>query len=55
VGLVPDGNTSVTVLVAGGARRTAPVVDNVWALTVPSGPATLLVKDAGGHVVHAAL
>ena len=51
VGLVPDGNASVTVLVTGGQKRTAPVFDNVWTLTIPTSPATLLVKNAAGQRV----
>jgi hypothetical protein len=55
VGLVPDGNATVTMLLADGARRTAPVFDSVWSLALPTGSATLLVKNAAGQLVEFAL
>jgi hypothetical protein len=42
-GLVPDGYRSATVLLKGGGSNGAPVVDNVYSLTVPSQEAKSLV------------
>jgi hypothetical protein len=55
VGLVPDGNASVTALLGTGHERTASVSDNVWALTLPAAPVTLLVKNAAGRLVRVGL
>jgi len=55
VGLVPDANTSVTVQPAGGHPLTARVFENVWKLTIPTAPATLLVKNSAGQSVRATL
>lgn len=52
VGLVPDGNTRVTVLVRGGRRVSAPVVYNVYSIYVPPHPVALLVRNAAGRTVR---
>ena len=52
VGLVPDGNRTVRVPLPGGGMRSAPVLDNVFAITVPAGATTVVLKNAAGHVVR---
>lgn len=47
-GLVPDGNTSVTLTFATGIHRRVAVVDNVLRVTVPAGPVTVAFRDAAG-------
>jgi hypothetical protein len=45
--LVPDGNPSVTVVLASGARKTVAVIDNVYSVT---GRVTAIIaRDAGGR------
>ncbi len=48
-GLVPDGNRTVTVVLAGGAIRTVPVIDNVYSITVTGRVTAIIGKDAGGR------
>ncbi len=54
VGLAPDGNRTVTVLLPGGGVRTARVVDNVYSVIVPAGARTvvLLVRNSAGRRVR---
>jgi hypothetical protein len=52
VGLVPDGNRRVTVLVRGGRRVSAPVVENVYSIYAPPHAVALLVKDTAGRTVR---
>jgi hypothetical protein len=47
-GLVPDGNTSVTLTVATGAQQQVSVVDNVVRATVLAGPVTVAFRNAAG-------
>ena len=48
-GLVPDGNRSVSIVLADGARRNVAVVDNVYSLTVTGQAVALIDKDATGQ------
>lgn len=52
VGLVPDGNPTVTVVLAGGARRTFPVSDNVFEITVRGRVVAMIDRDIHGKVVR---
>ena len=54
-GLVPDGNPTVTVMLAGGATRTVPVIDNVYSVTATEKVVSVIAKDAAGHgvTIHA--
>jgi hypothetical protein len=47
-GLVPDGNRSVTVVLAGGVTRSVRVINNVYSFTVDR-RVTVIAKDAAGH------
>jgi hypothetical protein len=47
-GLVPDGNTSVTLTFATGTQRRVAVVDNVLRVTAPAGPVTVAFRNAAG-------
>lgn len=51
-GLAPDGNRVVNVLVPGGVKLTAPVIDNVYSLIVPTNARTLLIHNAAGRLVR---
>ena len=48
-GLVPDGDRTVTVVLAGAAPRTVPVIDNVYSITVTGRITAIIAKDAGGR------
>ena len=48
-GLVPDGDRTVTVVLAGAATRTVPVIDNVYSITVTGRITAIIAKDAGGR------
>ncbi len=50
VGLAPNGNTSVTVTNADGAREEVPVANNVYEVTAGR-PSTVTLKDAAGAQV----
>jgi hypothetical protein len=52
VGLVPDGNATVTVEMASGATRTARVIDNVYSVYLPRGSATVVDRNAAGRRVR---
>lgn len=54
-GMVPDGNTTVTVEMINGARHTARVIDNVFSITVPKGAVALIDKNAAGNTVRSRL
>lgn len=54
-GLVPDGNSTVTVVLAGGARKTFPVIDNVFEITVPGRIVAMIDRDIRGKVVQRSL
>jgi hypothetical protein len=47
-GLVPDGNTTVTLTLATGARQHVSVIDNVVRATLPTGPVTVAFRNAAG-------
>lgn len=51
-GLVPNGNASVTLVLANGATRPVPVIDNVYSATVSNDATTLIAKDSAGHMVR---
>lgn len=55
VGLVPDGNPTVAVLLATGAVETVPVVDNVYSFTTRGRAVALIDKNAAGQLVRFAL
>lgn len=52
IGVAPDGNRTVTVLLRGGGRRSARVVDNVYAIVVPPTARTLVIKNSSGRTVR---
>lgn len=52
VGLVPDGNRSVTAVMRNGSRVTARVIDNVYSIYLGPHPRELIVKDAAGRTVR---
>jgi hypothetical protein len=50
-GLVPNGNPTVTVVLATGARKTVPVVDyNVFEVTVRGRIAAIIDRDTAGRI-----
>jgi len=51
-GLVPDGNATVTVELANGARRTFPVIDNVYEATVRGHPVAIIDRDIHGRIAR---
>jgi hypothetical protein len=54
-GLVPDGNPTVTVVLAGGRERLAHVIDNAYEITVPGRPRAIISRDIHGKVVRTPL
>ncbi len=48
-GLAPDGNPTVTVMLAGGATRTVRVIDNVYSITLHPQAVSVIMKDAAGR------
>jgi len=54
-GLVPDGNPTVTVVLAGGASKTFPVIDNAYEFTVSGRVAAIINRDIHGRVVRTSL
>jgi hypothetical protein len=48
-GLAPDGNRTVTVVLAGGATRTVPVIDNVYSITLHPQAVSVIMKDSAGR------
>lgn len=49
LGLVPDGNHTVTISLGNGSRRTVPVVDNVYSVSgLPAAPTAVELKNAAG-------
>jgi hypothetical protein len=54
-GLVPDGNPTVTVVLAGGQERLARVIDNVFEITVRGRVAAMFGRDIHGKVVRTPL
>jgi len=53
--LVPDGNATVTLVLAGGRRKTAPVIDNVFEVTVAARVAAIIDRDIHGRIVRKTL
>jgi hypothetical protein len=54
-GLVPDGNATVTLVLASGALHSVPVVDNVFEATVRGRVGAIIDRDIHGRVVRKAL
>jgi hypothetical protein len=55
-GLVPDGNSTITLVLADGTRKTVPVVDhNVYEATVSGQIIAIINRDITGHVHRRAL
>jgi hypothetical protein len=52
IGLAPDGNRTVTVLLRNGRRRTARVVHNVYSIVVPASARTIVLRNAAGRTVR---
>jgi hypothetical protein len=50
-GVVPDVNPTVTLVLAGGARRTVSVIDNVYSVGLTPQAVAVIAKDAAGHTV----
>jgi hypothetical protein len=51
LGLVPDGNNTVTLTLSDGSSRTVPVVNNVYSVSgLPAAPTAVELKDATGAV-----
>lgn len=48
-GLVPDGNRSVSIVLANGTTKTVLVVANVYSITVKGRAVSLTDKDRAGH------
>jgi hypothetical protein len=55
LGLVPDGNRVVTVVLASGARRTTRVSHNLYWITVSARVVALIVRNAAGRLVRISL
>src|SRR5581483_4214007 len=51
-GLVPDGNPTVTVVLADGTRKTFPVIDNAYEITVRGRVVAMINRDIHGRVVR---
>jgi len=54
-GLVPDGNPTVTLVLANGTRQTFPVTDNVYEATVHRRVVAVIDRDIDGRRVRTAL
>lgn len=52
VGLVPDGNSSVTVVMANGDRKTFPVIENAYEFTVRGRVVAMINRGIHGRVVR---
>jgi len=52
VGLVPDGNPTVTVVLANGTHKTFPVIDNAYEITVRGRVVAMINRDIHGNVVR---
>ena len=55
MGLVPDGNPTVTIVLAGGTRKPFPVIDDVYEITVPGRPVAVINRDIAGRIVRTSL
>jgi len=49
VGLVPDGNATVTVVLVGGDTRTVRVIDNAYRITTHRRAISVIAKTTTGH------
>lgn len=49
-GIVPDGNPTVSVVLANGETKRVPVVDNVYSVTAHGGLTALIVRNSAGHL-----
>jgi hypothetical protein len=54
-GLVPDGNRTVTIVLADGTRKTSPVIDNVYEATVRGRIVAIINKNTAGRIEQHAL
>jgi hypothetical protein len=52
---VPDGNRTVTIVLADGARKALPVIDNVYEATVPGRIVAIINKNTAGRTERHAL
>jgi hypothetical protein len=52
IGLAPDGNREVRVLLRNGRNLVAPVVNNVYTIVVPASARTVILKNASGRTVR---
>jgi hypothetical protein len=55
IGLAPDGNRTVRVLLPSGHDRLVPVVDNVYATSVPVDARWMFLKNGAGRTVRLSL
>ena len=51
-GIVPDGNPTVTLILADGRSLRIPVTDNAYAVAVHQTVRTLIARNAAGRLVH---
>lgn len=49
-GLVPDGNPTITLVLANGARTRVAVIDNVYEATVPGQVVAVILRTTAGHI-----
>ncbi len=54
-GIAPDGDSSVTVVLADGTVKHVPVVGNVYSVTIKGTFKTLIVRDSSGRLRRTAL
>jgi hypothetical protein len=54
-GLVPDGNPTVTLVLADGTHKTVPVVDNVWETTLPGRIVAIINRNVVGQIERRSL
>jgi hypothetical protein len=54
-GLVPDGNRTVTLVLADGSHKTFPVTDNVYEATVRGRVVAIINRDIHGRIVRTTL
>jgi hypothetical protein len=54
-GLVPDGNRTVTIVLADGTRKTFPVIENVYEATVRGRIVAIINKNTAGRIERHAL
>jgi hypothetical protein len=54
-GLAPDGNVTITLVLANGTERTAPVIDNVYEATVLATVIAIIDRDINGNLARQSL